>query len=163
MSIETEREYKRGKRNSNNGFSFASAYEYFKEYTLQILVGYFLLFFMIIYLYIPAEALIELRTPDTLTKLSSRTVAGSIPGLVELRSKIHNSAEIARSKSVVFPSKITTSILQDVSGVEVIFFIPRIFLFYIGLTWQVLFSLQSFIYTITIIIVRCCQSTTKRH
>lgn len=124
MSIETEREYKRGKR-ASHGLNLTTAYEYLRPYSLQILIGYFILFFMVIFLSIPEENLIELRTPDSLTKLSSRTVANSITGLVELREKIHSASEVARERKSVFPNKVQSSLLQDVSGVE--FVVVKVF------------------------------------
>ena len=121
MSIETEREHaKRGRKSF--GLNLAANWEALKPYSVQLVGGYFFLFFIVIFFSIPQEDLIELRTPDSLTKLSSRTVSNSISGLVDLRGKIHSAAETARSKNSIFPNKIQTSILQDVSGVEVSMF-----------------------------------------
>lgn len=117
LSVETERERKRGKRTSY-GLIFTVAYEYLRRYSLQLLIGYFILFFIVIFLSIPKEELVELRTPDSLNKLSSRTVINSISGLVDLRSKILSISEAARERKSVFPSKVRSSLLQDVSGVE---------------------------------------------
>ena len=118
MSIETEREHKRGRRGIA-GQNLTAFFEQCRPYSLQILCGYFFLFFMVAYMYIPPEDLVELRTPDSLIKLSSRTVVESISGFAGLRQKIHSLSTTAQQRQVTFPNKIATSLLQDVSGVEV--------------------------------------------
>lgn len=118
MSIETEREHKRGRRGIT-GLNLTALFEQWRPYSLQIVCGYFFLFFMVAYMYIPPEDLVELRTPDSLIKLSSRTVVESISGFAGLRQKIHTLSTTAQQKQVTFPNKIATSLLQDVSGVEV--------------------------------------------